>query len=279
MSKTALKIKGWRKTQKKLLGFIEGKKKATGDEIRAWIADCIVHFTEIKMEQNIVAYFLSKLEYSEKEVVKENFGSVTIPGPVPKDTEISIGPFVFDYENGDGYIIKASHRLNIKTGGRTQMTPILVAFRVAENIISNYEESERLIPLTLINEFNTEKNQGIFIALKSVQNSYEKRNVENMLTPLITATDLVCDLVPEMSRLTNVSKKIKKFYETKSLHSKYNINKEILWALNNARIIRNFDIHNPQKENHTTLYEAVGYSHILVLFINSLLASGKIVLK
>jgi hypothetical protein len=162
---------------------------------------------------------------------------------------------------------------------RTRMTPILVSFKVAENIINNYEEEERIIPKTLLKEFNTEKTQDIYVSLNSVQSSYEKRSSKNILTPVITTTELICKLIPELKNKPQIKDKLNKIYSEETILKKYNIDKEIVWALNNSRIIRNYDIHNPKKDNHTTLYEAVGYCHLLVLFISSLLASGEIKLK
>lgn len=275
MSKKILKIKEWRKTQKRLTDFVNTSDIVTGGEIRDWIADCIVHFTEIKMEPNIIAYFLSKLEYNEKKV--EQKSPVVYNLMVDSDeNEKNIGPFVFDYDTRKGYKIKSSNRLNLKTGGRVYMTPILVAFKVAENIINNYEEEERIIPKTLLNEFNTEKTQGIYLAMESTQSAYENKNTKSILASLITTTGLICELIPELVLIKDVGPKLKKIYETKLIYVKYNIDRETIWSLNNSRIIRNYDIHNPKKENNTTLYEAVGYCHLLVLFISSLLASGEI---
>ncbi len=88
---------------------------------------------------------------------------------------------------------------------------------------------------------------------------------------------MICNLIPEIQKLDKkIGFKINKLYEDKEIRYKYNLNKEVLWALNNARIIRNIDIHPSRRLNDTTLHEAIGYCHILVLFISSLLASGKI---
>lgn len=287
MDKDILKIKKWRKTHEELLKFIESDNVRTGDDIRTWIAQSIVYFTEVGVPQNIVDYFLSKLDYyKEKDGKKFLLASdIMIPsGAYPRHDEedkyyykVGIGPFTFD-ENAGGYVVKdtVNRLIDSKQIDRTKMTPILVAFKVAENIIDNYEEGERVIPKSLINEFNKEETQSIYIAMQDVQNSYEKRNTKDILVPLITLTDLICSLIPEVQKLTKLGLKITKLYEDKDIREKYHLDKEVLWALNNARIIRNCDIHKPETLNGTTLYESIGYCHILVLFISSLLASGEI---
>lgn len=287
MDKDILKIKKWRKTHEELLKFINDNNICTGDEIRTWIAQSIVHFTEVGVPQNIVDYFLSKLDYyKEKDGKKSQLDNpVYFSGTYPQYNDedkyyykTGIGPFVFD-KSANGYVVKdtVNRLIDSKQVDRTKMTPVLVAFKVAENIIDNYEESERVIPKILINEFNKEGTQGIYTTMQDVQNSYEKRNAKDILVPLITLTELICNLIPEIKELDKkISFKINKLYEDKGLRDKYHLNTEVLWALNNARIIRNCDIHNPETLNGTTLYEAVGYCHILVLFISSLLASGEI---
>lgn len=292
MDKDILKIQKWRKTHKKLLEFIESDTVRSGDDIRGWIAESIVYFTEVGVTQNIVDYFLSRLEYYKEKDGKKYFidSDVMVPGlnlKFQQDDEdkyyykVGIGPFTFD-KNAGGYVVKdVINRLLVdsKQVDRTKMTPILVAFKVAENILDNYEESERIIPKILIDEFNREQTQGIYIAMQDIQSSYEKRNAKDILIPLITLTDLICSLIPEIQKLppkTGLGVKITKLYEDKDLRTKYSLDKEVLWALNNARIVRNCDIHKPETLNETTLYESVGYSHVLVLFISSLLASGKI---
>ena len=89
MDKNILKIKKWRKTHKELLKFIESDNARTGDEIRNWIAQCIVYFTEVNVPQNIIDYFLSKLDYH-KERGSKKLNYVTVPGTYHKDDEDNI---------------------------------------------------------------------------------------------------------------------------------------------------------------------------------------------
>ncbi len=284
MDKDILKVQRWRKTHQELSDFLESDEVRTGDDIRTWIAQSIVHFTEVGVPQNIVDYFLSKLDYYKEKNGKKFLLASDMFYVHNRDDDdkyhykTGIGPFIFD-ENAGGYVVKdvVNRLIDSKKVDRTKMTPIFVAFKVAKNIIDNYEEGERVIPKSLINEFNKEETQGIYTTMQDVQNSYEKRNAKDILVPLITLTELICNLVPEIQVLDKkLNAKINKLYEDRDIRDKYHLNKEVLWALNNARIIRNIDIHKPETLNETTLYEAVGYCHMLVLFISSLLASGKI---
>lgn len=279
MDKNILKIKRWKITHKKLLKFIENNNSVSGDEIRDWIAQCIVYFTEVGVKPNIIDFFLSRLEYR-KEKVGKKILHIAYSNEDEDDKyefETGIGPFVFDSYSGKYIVTDTVNRLiGQKQVNRTKMTPILVAFKVAENIFNNYEEEERIIPKSLLNEFMSEKTQGIYLAMESIQTSYEKKNSKNILASIVTTTSLILGLIPELDNIKDIGPKIKKTYETEAIYKKYNLNREVLWSLNNSRIIRNYDIHNPKKSNHTTFYEAVGYCHLLILFISSLLASGKV---
>jgi hypothetical protein len=271
-----LKIRKLREKNIELLKFIESSGSYKDDEVGEWISECVVHFTELKIDSSIISHFLSSLAIEEKEVRIENdFGNVYAPGEMnDKKTRLvkKVGPF--KTSGLSGYFGFADNLYLNRDG--LEMVSIKVAFKVAEKIIDNYEEEERLIPKTLINIFNTEKMQSIFLSLESVESNFEDGNTKGILTSLVTATSLILDLIIEVKDIKEVGKKIKKIYEEKKIYSKYSMNRDVLWALNNSRIIRNYDIHDPNEINNTPMHEAVSYAHILVLFINSLLSSGEI---
>ena len=155
-------------------------------------------------------------------------------------------------------------------------TPVLVALSVSRSIVDRLEDEERLVSNTLIKLFESEKHQPIKLALESVETNYQTRDACGMMSSLITATELICKLIPELENERKISKCLKQLFDDEKLLEKYKINQEIVWALNNARIIRNEEIVH-LKQGHTgtvSMYEAVGYAHLLLLFTNSLLASG-----
>lgn len=281
MNISILKIKKLRKTHNELLSFLN-KEKATGSEIRNWVADCVVYFSEINLQQNIINNFINKIEFYEKEEFEEDTMDLSSVYDIHKlkktKTKIKtgIGPFPFAKDE-DGYIIsKNNNRLSPEYSDTTQMTIIFIAFKVAEKILDNYEDEERIIPKYLLNELNKKETQDIYLSLKSIQTSYETRSSKNILAFVVTTTELICKLIPELNDKKYLSDKLNKIYSNETIIKKYNLNKEVIWAINNSRIIRNYDIHSPKKANHTTIYEVVGYCHLLILFISSLLASGEI---
>lgn len=279
MQKNILKINRWKETQKRLFDFIQTDQFVTGEQIRNWIADCIVFFSELKMENYIVEFFLSKLDFVEKQTTMKRNSWEFNPAGLPLNEiyidHITIGPFTWSER---GYSITDDNRLTGTRGGRPQLTPIIVAFKIAEHIVENYEDEERVIPKTILNQFENLGNKAIYLSLKGIQDSYNSKDTKGMLSSLITATDLICGLIPELKGKNEIKKKLDKIYSDATILSRYTINNEYIWALNNSRLVRNCEEHNPKIENHTTLFECVSYCHILVLFTSSLIASGEILL-
>jgi hypothetical protein len=264
----SLSIKRLQETQARLYSFLDTTSWISGDDIRQWISECVVHFTELNVPPNIIQFFLEKLDYTDI----KNDGYLVGIGPSGAH-----GPFV--YHAGFGYEISQENRLTGKTGGQTKMTPILVAFKVAENLINRQEDNLRLVPQSLIVELDRySETKTISVSLSAILASYAERDTKQILAALISTTDSLLKLIPELSDKTELGPRIRKAYETKEIHEKYSISREVLWSLNNARIIRNIDTHNPNTNNETPIFEAVSYTHLLVLLILSILSSGEVVL-
>jgi hypothetical protein len=280
MSNEILQAKKWNKTQQELLNFLDQTEPVAGSIIRKWIADSIVHFTDLNVPESIISHFLSKMEHisiTGKKIPEPGlyFTSDMIGSrhDEEEEKESAIGPFVFV---GNGYKITDNNRLSMKIGGRVRMTPVLVAFNVAQNIIDKYENEARIIPKTIIEELDKHKEStGIAVSLRLIQSSFENKDTQTMVTALVSATDLLLALIPELSK-KKIGDKLNKIYSDKVLHNKYSINPEIIWSINNARIIRNIDIHVSRRGNEMTLYEAVSYAHLLNLLIFSVLSSGEL---
>ncbi len=272
-----LQIKKWNNTQENLLRFLENTEPVTGTVIREWIANCIVHFTEVNVPQNIVAYFLTKMEHvSVKGKKIPDIVYSTNQSYEEEEKESFIGPFEFV---GNGYIINPGNILTGKSGGVVKMTPILVAFKVAQNLIDTYKDQNNIVPKILVTELEKYKEtKGLSLSLSAIQVAFEKDDVNSMLTPIVTSTDLILSQIPELASQKDLKPKIQTAHDNKSIYNKYSMDSEILWSINNSRIIRNYNTHNPIKSNITTSYEAVGYTHLLCLLISSILSSGELTL-
>lgn len=258
-----IKLKQLKEKQEEIEAFWESAKaqrtKAiAGVSLRKWVVDSVVHFMEVGVDINIIDLFIKRCEFQ-----KDDKGNG------------SHGIFQFRILKR-GYILRSHGESG---DGSPFIIPVEVALRTSRMLIDRYEEEERIIPGSLIGLFNNEKYQSIKLSLESIESNYQTKDPCGMLSSLITATELICKLIPELERERNVGSCLKKIYKTE-LSEKYNINKEIVWALNNARIIRNEEVAHIKAEHNgnVPMYEIVGYAHLLVLFVDSLFASGIITL-
>jgi hypothetical protein len=255
----SIKLEQLKKQQAKIEAFWERikVKSVDGTDLRKWVVDSVVHFTEVGVSTNLIDLFIKRCEFQED-----------ING------RTSHGIFKFNVFKF-GYVLKNS--------GESRDTspfiiPVQVALSVSRMLVDKYEEEERIVPRSLIRLFDTEKHQSIKLALEGIESNYQTKDPNGMLGPLVTAAELICRLAPEVEKEKNVSACLNKFYEEK-LYEKYHIKKEIIWGLNTARIIRNEEVVHTKPEyagNNISMYEAVGYAHLLVLFTDSLLASGNV---
>ncbi len=274
MTTQITQIEKWNNRQRELLKFLGTTEPVRGNIIREWIAECIVHFTEVNVPQNIIAYFLTKMEHISIKGKKKLKTIYFQDDDEEEEKESFIGPFEFV---GNGYLITSGNILTGKQGGHVKMTPILVAFRVAQNLIDTYKDQNNIIPKILITELEKYKDtKSLSLSLSTIQTAFEKDDIDSMLISIITSTDLILSLIPELSSTKDLKPKIQTAHDSKTIYGKYSMDPEILWSINNSRIIRNYKIHKPIKTNHTTTYEAVGYAHLLHLLISSILSSGEL---
>lgn len=252
-----------KETQGRLFKFVGEPGPFSGDEIGLWISDCVVHFSEVGVPSNIVQFFLERMEYRE---IKSEY-----------EYSKSYGPFI---QTGYGYQIPEINRLLDDEGCHDKMMPLLTAFRVSENLISKRVDQARLVSIVLIDELKRYSNtKAIGYSLEAVQNSYEKSDIKSMLAASISATEGLLNLIPELEVKKKIGEKFLLAYSEKEIRDKYSMKSEVLWSLNNARIIRNYDTHEPAVENETTIFECVSYIHILNLLVCSVLGSGELVLN
>ncbi len=217
MSIIILQIKKWNSTQKKLLKFLENTEPVTGSVIREWIANCIVHFTEVNVPQNIVAYFLTKMEHvSVKGKKISDFVYSTNQIYEVEEKESFIGPFEFV---GNGYIINPGNRLTGKSGGKVKMTPILVAFKVAQNLIDTYKDQNNIVPKILVTELEKyNETKGLAMSLAAIQVAFEKDDINSMLTPIVTSTDLILKQIPELANKKDLKPKIQSAHDSRLIY-------------------------------------------------------------
>jgi hypothetical protein len=262
----------------KLKSFLD-KGNFTEKEIISWASDCVAFFSVIGVSESVISSFLKTFE---NHLPKER--KVEIDNKLDLDTNFAaykfgkyerffLGPFYKDSIFGN--------YTNLFKGG--SFIYLDVALRTAEEIINSKEDTERLIAKSLVEVFDRVNTQTIKVSLESIESNYQSRDARGMISPLITTITEILNFMPEIQKLksSNVGSRLKYLYEKKEVYEKYSLNPEVVWALNMSRIIRNEEVDHQKKQHlgNIPMYEAMGCAHLLILFINSVLASGQINLE
>ncbi len=269
----SLEIQENKKRLHRLKSFLD-RSKFTEGEIVEWVSDCVGLFSTIGVSEIIVQGFLRAFEnhlVTEKTMTHK----FTLPVDVSGIGDLRVfyfGPFE-RFSGGSSY---SKGLFNDKS-----FLYLKVALKTSEDILNKIEDSERVIPKSLIDLFDGTSLENIKTTLEIVQSKYEDKDPRGMISPLITATQNILNLIPEVRSERKISKQILKLYDNPDLQKKYSLNKDVLWGMNTARIVRNEEVEHQKKEHEGVLnfVEIVGYTHLLVLSANSLFASGAINIK
>lgn len=250
------------KTQNEIEDFFESIKNTffTGRILRKEIVKAVVHFLDIKLDPTIVNLFISSTEFSRDKEGNANHG-------------------IFDFSVlGRGYTLK---KIGINGDLNPKIVPLEIALKASRMMIDKFNEEERLISFSLMKSLTDDKFQILKSSLESIENKYQKKEWTGMMSPLVQATDQVLNLIPDdnLQKEKGLNEKLQKIFTTKELYIKYVAgNKDIIWALNNSRVIRNTIEHKKSEYGEVSLLriEVIGYVHLLILLINTLFASGEI---
>ncbi len=235
----------------------------TGTVLRQGIISAVVHFVDLGMSETILKQFLESTAFGESDSMMGSHHGI----------------FEFSIMNS-GYSLRSF----LKNGrDNPKVIPLKTAISVARMLVSKQSENSRLVPVSLINALSNDRSRTLKTSLEQIESRYQDKDWQGMLSPLILATEQILSTVPDesLSQITNLKDKLYHFFLTKDLYVKYCAgNKDIIWGLNNSRIIRNITEHKTNEYLIHTIeisaLEAVGYSHLLLLFINCLFASGVI---
>lgn len=249
------------KKQKEIEDFFyieTASNEVDGPVLRKWIVEAIVHFVNVGVDPTIINIFFEGLRFNDD-------GSRVTHGAYSKS-------------HFGGYKRKF---LLVKPENNPYTTPIEIALKVSRLLVDKYEDSEKIIPKSLLALFNDEKNLPIKLAFEGIESNYQSGNAKGMASSVVTAIDLLTAGIDELTDIKSLKIRLEKLHQSKELFEKYEINREIIWALNTARIVRNYEVEHLDlaSSGEVIMREAVGTAHILVLFANSLFASSKIGFK
>ncbi len=229
-----------------------------GPELREWIIRATTLFSVLKVEPHIVGLFLKGVSFKEE---KEKHAH---------------GAFVYGLK---GYSLKPSI---LKTPRNNQDIIYLeIPLNIAKIAINNLEEEEKLIPSYIIKSLSYDKFQLLKISLELIEDKFQKKEWGDIMSPLVQALDQVLNLIPEkeLQKENSAKAKLETIFVTKDLYTKYVAdNKDIIWSLNNSRVIRNTIEHKKEEYGNLPIsqLEVVGYVHLLLILLSTIFASGNV---
>lgn len=225
-------------------------------EILEWVAESVVIFTELSVNDVVVENFLDfsklKIEYKENE------------------TEKRIGPFVTV-----GSMSKEYWLSNI-----IDFNHVKIAFSCARKNLEKIENDIRLIPKYLSNSFKNDENyKQIGYILESLEDSYVNKDVGGIISKSFNLVEEILNIDEDFKKSkAGVKDKLGILIKNPSKREKFGVDIQVLDALNNFRVIRNKKVvHNslPIKSN-IPMISAISIASLAILFLEVVFANKKI---
>lgn len=240
--------------------------ESPAEHVVAWISECVAFFSSLGMSDSTVSGFMRTFE-NEK---IESSSLLSMPRG-------NIGPFK---RSGAGDSLRLATGFSMFSGNRhAEQLYIDIAFRTAENIIDNIEDSERLISKSLAGFFSGKTEfSNISSSLEQMQENFEKKDSSSMAFNAIALLENILELEPSLRGL-ELSKKIGRIIADSNLQEKFGVRKEVLCALDNFRILRNHLVTHKSIpiEYNVPFAVSLGASYLVVLFLQTTMAAGVLV--
>ena len=243
--------------------FLEGDHSE--EDVIEWISNCVAFFSSIGVAESIIVAFMHTF-YDE--------------GPRSSDPNIidftnRIGPFV----NRCGLSFSLTKDMIGTRNDRKKIIFIDIAFKTAEDIIDDMEESERLIPKALISFFEQKTQYShISASLRLMEQNFKNNNSDGLLKDALTLLDSVLDCEPQLCSY-KISIKLRQLQTDSALLNKFGVRKEIITALDNSRLLRNqLSVHkNIPLEYNIPLAVSLGAAYLVILTLQITMATGNVI--
>lgn len=256
-NKEAVKCGVFVKEIRKIFKRDPDQKIFTESEILEWVAESVVIFTELNVNdvvvENFLDFFKLKIEYKENE------------------TEKRIGPFVTV-----GSMSKEYWLSNIIDFNHAK-----IAFGCARKNIEKIENENRLVPKYLSNSFKNDENyKQIGFILESLEDSYVNADVDDIISKSFNLVEEILNIDEDFKNSKiGVKDKLDILIKNPSKREKFGIDNQVIDALNNFRVIRNKKVvHNnmPIKSN-IPMISAISIASLSILFLEVVFANNKII--
>jgi hypothetical protein len=256
------------KKQYKLLHQFYLTNPHSGSEVIKWVSSCVAFFSSIGVNGSIISGFMRTFE---PKTGSENPLSSTI------------GPFVSS-SGMDRYSLKGTNKYSIsssfETGNiYTRTVYIDIAFQTAKNILGSLEESERLIPNSLINSLKSNLQYSqISSSLELMEVNFENKDSIGLATNAISLLSSIFNLEMALAGKP-LSNQIRQVKSTKELLIKFGVRPEVLIALDNSRILRNYlsSHKNLPIEYNVPFAVSLGTAYLVIMFLQITMATGVLI--
>ncbi len=281
MSKKVEQLKG---KLDKLEKEINDKDEFYKKELIDWIVECTALFSQLKVNNEIIKRFIDVFD-----VRKIGFEEET-----SEKARASTEPNSFSHCNhsftGGVNEIKDCYKMNESGKNSKNIFYVNLAFTTARAIIENEEENERLVPKYLIETlFKSGNYLHIISSLELIEDNYEERNSDGLITNTVTLLDSILNLDEDLRIIKNEGKKDRirsiglklEFLEKNVIaRQRFGVSHDIIKTLNNARVIRNVkNVHKKDSpiEFNTPFIVAMGFASITILFLEMTNATGEVI--
>lgn len=256
-----MKIVELKKQLNQLKDFL-GTNSHSAKQIIEWVSNCVAFFSSVGVNDSIISGFMRTFEE------KKEKSSNSIP-----TLSKSIGPFegvlgTSVYSIGENYW---NHR-NI----HAEMVYINIAFKTAENILNSLEESERLIPKSLISFFKDKPEYSqISSSLELMEQNFENKDAVGLSEKAIALLSSILSLESTLAG-KDLSNQMRQIQSTQALMDKFGVRKEVITALDNSRILRNYlaSHKNVPIEYNVPFAVSLGTAYLVIMFLQITMATG-----
>lgn len=219
----------------------------TEDELMNWYIECLGLFEAIGLKENITDKF-----------------------------SMFFNTFLLQ-EGGESSlfnIVDHPRKYKTKTASIHLLT-IKITFSIAKKKLELTQEYEKIIPTFIIKFFETNQSYGhISTALASIDKSISEKNIESMMTSSNTLLDSILDYVADLKG-KKLGKKLRLLIQNNAdLCRKLGLEPEIIYALNNSRVIRNIELIHPREniKQSVPYICAITYAYLVILLLKIMLA-------
>lgn len=265
-----LKIEQLKSRLEKLEACIDGKKVFRDHELLAWIAASVAFLSEVGVNNEIINGFMRTFEF-------KRLGDL---GEKPR-----IGPFVYnyDFDNKDGelgYKLESNSLFFGDNKPSRDIFYIRVAFTAAKAKLNREQEEERITPRFLIDSLSQDsKYSHVVSSLELIEQAYKDKSPDGLVKNSTTLLDSILDLDGTLKAKEEVSKKLRVLMTDRGIREKFGVERELIFALNNSRLIRNLrSVHKDRPLKYDIPFiVAVSCAYLVVVLLENTLSHGELI--